>query len=159
MILYYKNPYGLEDLLNIGMYRLFLPFHVRAANKNIFPNVFQMIPIEGNILSPLETITEQNEDYIRNALSTFASITDKEDRFDQLETIIYNELDKIEERFRIFSRIVVPVVHDVAIRKRLEHNIVIKRKEQQGQNEFSSKASKKINAKEIAEKIQKNLQD
>ena len=159
VILYYKNPYGLEDLLNIGMYRLFLPFHVRAANKNIFPNVFQMIPIESNILAPLETVTEQNEDYIRNALATFASITDKEERYDQLESIIFTELDKIEERFRIFSRIVVPVVHNVAIRKHLEHNIIIKRKEQQGQYEFSYKPSIKIDAKEIAEKIQKNLQD
>ncbi|HKZ41003.1 MAG TPA: hypothetical protein VJ044_08575 [Candidatus Hodarchaeales archaeon] len=161
--LYSKIPNGIETLLSIGSQRFLLPFQVRGSKKILFHNVFQMLALEGNLLSPLETISELPEEYIRNAVATFSSNVVPAggsmvaSRFPELDSIISIELEKIEERFRIETRILVPVVHLATLRSDFSRTVETKYRD--GQYSFIPKSTMKISAEALATTIAAKLED
>ncbi|OLS26185.1 MAG: hypothetical protein HeimC3_10550 [Candidatus Heimdallarchaeota archaeon LC_3] len=160
--LYHSKPNGLESLLTMeDASKLLLPFQVRGANKALFPNIFSMVHIENSFLSPLEMISEQPEDYIRNAMFTFHKNvvpTGEIKRFYELMDVVIPEVEKIEERFRILTRIISPLVHFIVLKKDLSKSLEIKRGKNNNYN-LDYKNASKISLKEVSERITRNIAD
>jgi hypothetical protein len=158
--LFPEKPNGLETLLSTeDSARLYLPFQVRGANKTLFPNVFSMIPVDQKFLSPLETISEIPEDHIRNAMYTYYKNvvpTGDTSRFVDLMEVVVPEIEKVEERFRILTRIISPLVHYIVLKKDLSNSLIVSRvKDKNYSIEYST--SSKLSLKGFSERLVKKL--
>ena len=160
--LYQSKPIGLEALISMeDSSKVYLPFQVRGANKALFPNIFNMVHVGNSFLSPLESISEQPEDYIRNAMFTFHKNvvpTGEIQRFYELMDVVIPEVEKIEERFRILTRIISPLVHFIVLKKNLSKSLEIKH-DKSNNYSLNYKNASKISLKEVSERIKKNIAD
>lgn len=160
--LFPKKPEGLESLISFeNSSKFYLPFQVRGSNKALFPNVFSMMMVNQSFLSPLESISEVPEDHIRNAIFTYyKNVVPSGDtsRFVDLMEVIVPEIEKIEERFRILTRIISPLVHYIVLKKDLSNCLtVIKEKDKNYTVNYST--SSKLSLKDFINRLVKKLRE
>jgi len=142
-LLYLKSPISLVDALFSLDNRVSLPFLVRRPGKTLFSAVYQLTSIFGNLLTSLETVSDQYEDYVENALYTFREnvinpLRQQEestlpddlirvlDRAEDLHSIITNQIFNIRERYRAYSRLLVPLIHFAYIKSDLMSSLSVK---------------------------------
>lgn len=177
ILLYPKQPqsfvdgfYGLND-------RAWLPFQVRRSDKSLYSYVFLLTPVHGNLLVPLETLSDQYEDYIENALQTFVEnvvyplrsgeatdyspevLTRVLDRSEDLAQIVGAQLDYIRERFRSFSRLVVPLIHYANLKSLVQSSVELNHKVEGQAVTYNIKTPLKIDAEPLAQYLSSCLAD
>ena len=155
--------------------KVYLPFQVRRpSTKTLFSSVFTIMPIKSNLMSPIEVMSDQYEDYIENALYSFLlnvskPLREKEheelinsrellkvlDRIEDLSQILTGQIDNIRERYRAFSRIMVPLIQLANIKKKISDSISIN----VSKNTISYKLQypREVSSDDIAEYISNRL--
>ena len=79
-------------------------------------------------------------------------------RFYELMDVVIPEVEKIEERFRILTRIISPLVHFIVLKKNLSKSLEIKH-DKSNNYSLNYKNASKISLKEVSERIKKNIAD
>lgn len=151
--------------------KVFLPFQVRKpSTKTIFSSVYNLRPIKANLMSPIEVLSDQYEDYLENALYSFLlnvskPLREKEyedmiksqellkvlDRIEDLSQIMTKQVDNIRERYRAFSRIMVPLIKLANLKKRVSDSV--KLEYSNSQISYTLQYPKEIASEELAEFI------
>ena len=124
--------------------KLYLPFQLRRpSTKTIYSSVFNLMPVKSNLMSPIEVLSDQYEDYMENALYSFLLNVSKPyrekeheemiksqellkvlDRIEDLSQILTGQIDNIRERYRAFSRIIVPLIQLANLKKKISDSII-----------------------------------
>ena len=125
--------YGLKD-------KMYLPFQVRRpSTKDLFLNVFRLVPVTSQLLVPLEMLSGEYEDFIENALLSFIHNVIEPIKFnpkhsdlafilrrlEDLAIIITTQIDNIKNRSFQFNRLVLPIVHFAKMKKQISESISI----------------------------------
>ena len=95
-------------------------------------------------MAPIEILSDQYEDYIENALYSFLLNVSKPqrekeheeyvksqellkvlDRIEDLSQIITTQLDNVRERYRAFSRVIVPLIQLANMKKKISDSIKV----------------------------------
>jgi len=131
-----------ETFLFLGD-KLYLPFQLRRpSTRSIYSSVYSLQPVKSNIMSPIEVLSDQYEDYLENALYSFLLNVSKPhrekeyeemiksqellkvlDRFEDLSQILSGQIDNIRERYRAFSRIMVPLIQLANLKKKISDSL------------------------------------
>jgi hypothetical protein len=174
-IIYSHLPNSLVDGLFGLNKKAWLPFLVRRPNKTLYSSVFLMTPISGNLLTSLEAVSDQYEDYIENALYTFnrnvikplqkqeASNSPEDlirvlDRTEDLYSIIVTQLSNIRDRYRAFSRLIVPLIHYANLKSDLEDSVSFSHDSESSFN-YEIKTPLEVESTSIATFLAKKLAD
>ena len=138
-----SNMNFVEIFSFMGDNKIYLPFQVRKpSTKTLYSSVFNLMPIKSNLMSPIEVLSDQYEDYLENALYSFLLNVSKPyrekehqeliksqellkvlDRIEDLSQIMTGQIDNIRERYRAFSRIMVPLIQLANIKKKIGDSI------------------------------------
>lgn len=140
----YPNPNFAEIFLFFGE-RLLLPFQIRRpSTRTIYSSVYNLVPVKSSLLNPIETLSDQYEDYLENALYSFLLNVSKPlrereyeemiknqellkvlDRIEDLSQILTTQIENIRERYRSFSRIIVPLIQLANLKKKISDSVNI----------------------------------
>ncbi len=151
--------------------KVYLPFQVRKpSTKTIFSSVYNLIPIKSNLMSPIEVLSDQYEDYLENALYSFLlnvskPLREKEhedliksqellkvlDRIEDLSQIMTKQIENIRERYRAFSRIMVPLIQLANLKKKISDSV--KLEYSKNNVSYQLQYPKEIASEELAEFI------
>jgi hypothetical protein len=138
-----KNELNFAEIFLFLSDKMYLPFQVRRpSTRTLFSSVFNLIPVKSNLMVPIEVLSDQYEDYLENALYSFLLNVSKPlretehqdmikthellkvlDRFEDLSQIITTQVDYIRERYRSFSRVIVPLIQLANLKKKISDSI------------------------------------
>lgn len=175
-ILYSEQPKSFIGAFFALNNKVSLPFLVRRPDKTLFSGVYLFTSIYGNLLTSLESVTDQYEDYIENALYTFSEnviqpLQDTQDhtrlpddlirvldRAEDLYSIILDQIVHIRDRYRAYSRLLVPLIHYAYLKSDLESSMTIEY-ESDSTIKYSIKTPRELESKILASILAEKLAD
>lgn len=151
--------------------KVYLPFQVRRfSTRDLFQNLFQLVPVTSQLLIPLELMGDQYEDYIDNALASFIhnvfqpmltssnlNVAQLVKRIEELTIIINTHVDHIRDRSFQFNRLILPIVHYVKLKKLMSDAIVIDSVSKNSIS-YSINTTKEIKAEDLAYFLSKYIE-